>query len=205
MLGWIRKKLSKSGDALAPEPPASPSPPARPSLSTTWQERAAALGALAKPGEEPPYTPAVGLSAGDPRNQPSKTTRYASSQKVYGNPLHMNSEERLDFFIHDPMAARKLEAADALRRRLGSVDGEHYSKHAPEVMRLISEKDYTTAAELLSRLVIAVEAETEFSHKYTPLWCHSHLADILRTQGKLEQAEEIETRLTDLNRRYPNP
>lgn len=205
MLGWIRKMLSKSGDTLAPEPPASPTPPARPSLSTTWQERAAALGALAKPGEEPPYTPAIGLSAGDPRNRTSVKSTNAAARKVHGNPLHMNSEERLDFLINDPKAAQKLEAADALRRRIGSVDGKHYTQHVPEVKRLLKDKNYRAAEELLSRLVIAVEAETEFSRKYTPPWYHARLAAAHRKLGKPELADEVEQRLTELHRRYPNP
>lgn len=57
MLEWIRKMLGKPQIVQVPEPPAQPLAPSRPPSTTTWQERAAAVGALVEAGQKPTITP----------------------------------------------------------------------------------------------------------------------------------------------------
>lgn len=162
MLEWIRKMLGKPQIVQAPEPPAPPLAPSRQSSTTTWQERAAAVGALVEAGQKPTITP-IALSSGNPKNKKSPLPLSA------GNPLQLRGKALKDF-LAQPSGIQRYEAAEQTRKCLGSVDGRHYTQHVPEVKRLLRVGEYEAAVLLLERLVAAVDAEAEFSKGYVPPW-----------------------------------
>lgn len=167
MLEWIRKMLGKPQIVQVPEPPAQPLAPSRPPSTTTWQERAAAVGALVEAGQKPTITP-IALSSGNPKNKKSPPPQSV------GNPLQLRGKALTDF-LAKPGGVERYEAAESMRKRLGTVDGKHYTEHVAEAKRLLSAKDYQAAVTLLHRLVAATESEASFSGTPPPPWFRSAL------------------------------
>ncbi|MEQ6471506.1 hypothetical protein [Comamonas sp. wu1-DMT] len=160
MLKWIKQFFGVETDVavqpvlpLVEETPAIPAKPV-----TTWQERAAAVGALSGPGLTATCTP-LNTQAIEPRSS---------------NPLHLRGKALTDF-LAQPGGVQRYEAAERTRKRLGSVDGKHYSQYVPATKRLLQAGEYDAAVLLLEKLVAAVDAEAKFSGGCVPPWYRAAL------------------------------
>lgn len=95
----------------------------------------------------------------------------------------------LSRYLERPDGLLRYEAAEAIKKRAGEVDGKHYTKHVPDVKALLKAGDLAAAEGLLLRLIDAIEAEGRLGgvHWTLPLWFHGRLASIYK---KLKRPDE---------------
>lgn len=177
MFNWV-KQLFKTGvgDVIRPTPPVVQEQPVREPVkhATTWEERAAAVGALSGPGLTATCEPLK-----------SKPVEPRSS-----NPLQLRGAA-LSNFLSQPGGQQRYEAAERTKKELGSVDGRHYSQYVAEVKRLMKAGDHSAAIELLERLVAATEAEAAFSGDSVPPWYGTALK---QAKSRLDGAAPVKKR-----------
>lgn len=196
LVTWVMLSLAerkrKKADAFkleetALEPPATPA-----KARTTWEESAAAVGALVEPAQKPTLK-AISLS---PNTKAVRRRRAPSAPKSFpDNPLHIPPEDLHKFFAQDPGNVGKHQAAEATAKRLGMVDGRHFSSYLPDVKSLISSHDYDAAIGLLLRIVEASERQSDYAMSYMPPAWHGLLADAYIKAGRRDLAEAIGDRL----------
>lgn len=95
----------------------------------------------------------------------------------------------LSRYFERPDGLLRYEAAEAIKKRAGEVDGKHYTTHVPDVKALLKAGDFAAAERLLLRLIEAVEAEGRLGgvHWTPPPWCHRRLASLYK---KLKRPED---------------
>lgn len=95
----------------------------------------------------------------------------------------------LSRYLERPDGLLRYEAAEAIKKRAGEVDGKHYTKHVPDVKALLKAGDLAAAERLLLRLIEAVEAEGRLGgvHWTLPPWYHGRLAGLYK---KLKRPED---------------
>ena len=96
--------------------------------------------------------------------------------------VHGLRGDDLSRYLDRPDGLLRFEAADAIRKQEGALDGKHHSAYQQDVLNLKRSGDLEGAERLLLRLVEVVEREAKVCAKDWPIpgWHYQQLAIIYK-------------------------
>ena len=104
-------------------------------------------------------------------------------RKIFG--LGNKNDQKPD--IEDPVAEFNFRRSQA--REAGSVDGEHFTTYVEQIKQLKREKKHEEAIELLLKLIVATESQSNLEGFGVAPWYYEQLAIIYRKEKRY--ADEV--------------